>query len=244
MENEKEKEVVPVVQPEPEKVEVTKYHIREVIPKLKQENARLIRKRYLETNMREYLLQIEPIELQQKYLELHDAYPAFRKLCAGAKHHHWWVGGLDQHCCEMLGMGLDIMELYPGDFTFSKTDLIITIFLHDFAKVWLYREITDEDRQRNSKKFLPAQVFTYRENVYDILTPEAKTAVELMKRGIPTTEEQWSAVCFAEGGFSSEHFGFGRAVTTSESVYKRNPLATFTAMLDSYSSQILGRSLI
>jgi hypothetical protein len=228
-----------------ERIEVKKYNIREIIPLLKQQNSRLIRKRYLEPDFRSYLLQIEPIELQQKYLELYDAFPAFKVVCAGAKHHHWWEGGLEQHCCEMLGMGQDIMELYPGDFTkFSKTDLIISIFLHDFAKVWLYRKITEEDRKDSKKRFLQAQVFTFNDGVYDILSPEDKTAVELMKRGIPVTEIQWSAVRFAEGGFATEHFGINGTTSTSRTIYKRNPLATFISMLDTYGANIIGGSLI
>ena len=245
MEENKEPLKEQAIQQEIEDKDIKKYSVGDIVDLLKSQNARLSRKRYSNTTMREYLSQIEPVELQQKFLDIYDAFPAFKSVCAGAKHHHWWEGGLEQHCCEMIGVGLDIMELYPGDFTtFSKTDLIIAIFLHDFAKVWLYRKITAEDRSKTPKKFVSGQVFTFNEGVYNILSPEGKTAVELMRRGIPLTDMQWSAVCFAEGGFSADHFAFGKPSSTSESIYKRNALATFVAMLDSHSSQILGRSLV
>lgn len=227
-----------------EKVEVKKYHIRELLPMLKQQDSRLIRKRYLDPDMTGYLLQIEPTELQQKYIELYNSFPVFKTTCAGAKHHHWWEGGLEQHCCEMLGMGFDIMELYPGDIKFTKTDVIVSVFLHDFAKIWLYRKITDADRQKNDARYTPGQVFTYNSNVYDKLSAEDKTAVELMKRGIPVTEEQWSAVVFAEGGFSKGHYDMNGQTQTSQTIYKRNPLAAFVSILDLYSAQIIGGSLI
>jgi hypothetical protein len=115
--------------------EIRHFSLMEVRPFLKSINARLTRKRYAETTLREYLSQIQPTELTEKYLEFYDAHPFHKEVCAGAKHHHWWKGGLEDHLREMIGIGFDIMELYPGDFNFSKSDLIIAVFLHDFGKI-------------------------------------------------------------------------------------------------------------
>ena len=225
--------------------DIKKYSISEITSELKKQDARLIRKRYAETSISDYLSQIEPKELADKFIAFHNDHLFFDEVCAGAKHHHWWKCGLRDHCSEMIGMGMDIMDLYPGDFEnrFTKTDLIIAVYLHDFAKIWIYRYITEQDRQFN-KRLHEKQVFTFNEGVQDILDSENLIAVELMKYGMPITKEQWSAIVFAEGGFASAHYNMHGTSKTSETVNKRNPLASFVSMLDLYSSQILGRSLI
>src|SRR5271165_791912 len=73
---------------------VRHFSLMEVRPFLKSINARLTRKRYAETTMRDYLSAIEPAGLAEKYLEFYDKLPFHKEVCAGAKHHHWWKGGL------------------------------------------------------------------------------------------------------------------------------------------------------
>lgn len=224
--------------------DVAHYDLMTVRPFLKSQGARLTRKRYSETSMADYLKQIQPAELAEKYLGFLNTHAYFDDVCAGAKHHHWWVGGLEQHCSEMCGIGLDIMDLYSGDFTFSKSSLIISIFLHDFAKIWTYKPITPEDKEKNPKKYKEKQVFTYTEGQFDILNDEARTLLELSRAGITPTNEEWSAVLFAEGGFSQAMYDFGGRSTPGNTVYSRNHLATFVSILDHWSAGILGKSLV
>ncbi len=122
-------EAAPIVHPPVERQNVRHFSLMEIRPFLKSIDARLTRRRYSETTMREYLAQIQPTGLAEQYLEFYDAFPFHKEVCAGAKHHHWWKGGLEDHLREMIGIGIDIMDLYPGDFTFSKSDLIIAVFL-------------------------------------------------------------------------------------------------------------------
>lgn len=226
------------------KIDCSHYDLMTVRPFLKSHNARLTRKRYAETTIKEYLAQIQPGELAEQYLTLYDAYPFYNEVCAGAKHHHWWKGGLAQHVCEMIGIGMDFMDLYPGDFTFTKSDLIIACFLHDFNKIWIYREITTEDRDKN-KKLHEKQVFTYATNGRaEIMDGYSMILLELAKIGIVPSDIQWSAVLFHEAAFSSAGWSYGGPSKTMDTVNTRNLLAPFINMLDNYSAHFLGRSLV
>lgn len=226
------------------RVEVEKYSILETSLHMKANGSRMVRQRYQPNTMVQYLMEIQPAELGQKYLDFYYKFPFYNEVCAGAKHHHYWSGGLLQHVLEMIGMGLDIMQLYPGDFnSFTKDDLVIVCFLHDFAKVWQYRRITDEDRIKNPK-LLPAQVFTYTDGQFNYFNHETKTLLELARFGIVPTDLQWSSVVFAEGGFAQAHYDFGGISEQSAKIMKVNPLSVFVSMLDAYSSQMISGSLI
>ncbi len=236
-------EAAPVVHPPVEKQNVRHFSLMEIRPFLKSINARLTRQRYSETTLEEYLEQIEPRVLAQQYLHFYYAHPFHKEVCAGAKHHHWWKGGLEDHLREMIGIGIDIMDLYPGDFTFSKSDLIIAVFLHDFGKVWTYRYITDDDRSKNPKKFKEQQVFTYTDGQFNTLDAESRILLTLSRHGITPTDEQWSAVIFAEGGFSAAMYDFGGRSATGNTIFAKNHLATFVSVLDQWSAQILGKGI-
>lgn len=224
--------------------DVKHYDLMEVRPLLKTMNARLTRKRYADTSIRDYLAQIEPRELAEKYLEFYDAHPNYKVVCAGAKHHHWWKGGLEDHVREMIGMGLDLMDLYPGDMVFTKTDLIIACFLHDFNKIWIYRELTDEDRQKNPK-YHAKQVFGYQTNGRaDLMDGYSMILLELARHNVPVpTDIQWSAILFHEAAFSLGAWGFTGPTKTIDRVNTVNPLAVMVNMVDMYSSHFLGRSI-
>lgn len=226
------------------KEDVQHYDLMTVRPFLKTMNARLTRKRYADTSIREYLQQIQPIELAEQYLEFYDSHPEYKVVCAGAKHHHTWKGGLEQHVREMIGMGLDMMDLYPGDMTFTKSDFIISCFLHDFNKIWIYREITADDKARPNK-FHEKQVFTYHKNGRaDIMDDYSMILLELAKAGIVPSDIQWSAVLFHESAFSSAGWQYGGPSKAMDTVNTRNLLAVLVNMVDMYSSHFLGRSLV
>lgn len=230
-----------------EAVEVPHYNLSEVREYLKLSGKRLTRNRYADTPIRTYLASIEPAEVAKQYLAFYDAHPFYQEVCAGAKHHHWWKGGLEDHVREMIGLGLDLMDLYPGDMTFSKSDVIVVCFLHDFDKIWGYRYITADERekdQKGSKRMKEKQVFTYVEGVNNILDGYALKILELGKFGIVPTKEQWSAVLFHEGGYADANFNYNGRTKTGDTVMHCNHLAPFVHMLDMYSAMILGRSLV
>jgi hypothetical protein len=212
---------------------------------LRNKHERIVRRRYAETTMREYLEQLTDLELRQKYLAFYDAHPYFSQVCAGAKHHHHWIGGLAEHCCQMVGIMLDIRDLYRGDFEgrLTKDDCIVSVLLHDFAKIWTYEFITDEDRDRDPKKYKEEQTFKITTGAFNIIDEESKTLLELGRFGIVPTDQQWSAVLFHEAAFSKAAWGVNGMTRTMDTVNSRNPLAVLINMADMYSSQILGGSI-
>jgi hypothetical protein len=223
-----------------------KVHLKQAKALLEEQDTRLVKYRnsMLEVPFEDILYMIQDAKLAQKYVEFYRAHSAFAEVPAGARHHHWWKGGLEEHCKEMIGLGFDLMELYPGDLTtFTKDDVIITVFLHDFAKIWAYIPVTDAERERAPERYLPGQQFRYIKDHFRKLTDEHKTILELCNNGIPVTEKQWSAVIFCEGGYADANFSFAGTSFTSQHVLSQNPLAVFMHMLDLYSSQILGKSL-
>lgn len=243
-------EVAPIVHSAPKEKEmaikdVQHFDLMTIRPFLKTIDARLTRRRYSETSIQEYLAMIQPIELAEKYLEFYDNHPSYKTVCAGAKHHHWWIGGLEQHVREMIGIGMDLMDLYPGDMTFTKTDLIIACFLHDFNKIWIYRELTADDREKHPKKYHEKQVFGYQNSGREeIMDGYSMILLELAKAGIVPSDIQWSAVLFHESAFSPAGWGYGGPSKQMDTVNTRNMLAVMVNLVDMYSSHLCGRSLV
>jgi hypothetical protein len=221
-----------------------KASVREASDILKQQNIRLMKWRFAlsEAPFSDVLQMIEPASLAEKYIKFYEAHPKFSTNPAGMKHHHWWKGGLEMHVKEMIGLGFDLYEMYSGDLSkITKSDIIIVCFLHDFAKTWSYVPLSEEDKKDPRTK--PGQEFKGNRDAFKKVDDETKTLLALMDHNIRPTEDQWSAVLFAEGGYSDHNFSYQGRTDTGSSVFAHNPLATFVHMLDLYSSQILGKSL-
>lgn len=223
----------------------SKVSITQALDVLEANGYRLTRARFADKSIGDYLSEIQPPELAVKYMKFHADHSYFDTVCAGAKHHHWWRGGMAEHVREMIGVGLDLYQLYKGDLAgrMTPSDIIIACYLHDFAKVWTYEEITDEDRERAPKKYLEQQLFKPYNGAFDIVDEESKTLLELSRAGITPSEIQWSAVLFAEGGYADRNFTINGLSRTADTVMSRNPLAVLTHIADMYSSQILGGSI-
>jgi len=212
---------------------------------LHDERFRISRARFGKETTREILAQISDVELATKYVEFHDQHTYFDQVCAGARHHHWWLGGMSDHFREMVGIGFDLFDLYYGDLQgrITKDDIIIACYLHDFAKIWTYEMIDDEDREKNPKKYLEQQLFKPVHGAFDVVDEESKTLLELGRCGIVPSETQWSAVLFAEGGYADRNFTIAGLSRTGERVMAQNALAVIIHMVDMYSAMILGRSI-
>jgi hypothetical protein len=220
--------------------------VKRTIPEvLNQPGIRVIRERYSKKSVLDYLEGLSDPILREQYVKFHRTYPFFNRVCAGAKHHHWWVGGLADHVVEMIGYCFDLIDLYPGDFEhkLTKDDVVIACYLHDFAKIWTYELITDEDREKKWPKYLEEQVFKPMSGAFNTVDEESRTLLELARVGIVPSNQQWSAVLFAEGGWADANWGPARTTKTSETVMSHNPLAVIVSMADLYSSQILGGSI-
>lgn len=206
---------------------------------------KITRQRFAKTTMREYLASLSNPVLTNDYLNFHEHHKYFDQVCAGAKHHHWWIGGLNQHCVEMTGVALDLLDLYKGDLAgqITRDDIIIAVYLHDFAKIWTYELITDKDRDKNPRRYLEQQLFKPVSGAFNIVDEESKTLLELARFNIVPSEAQWSAVLFAEGGYSDRNFTINGLSRTSDTVMSHNPLAVMLHLADMYSSQILGGSI-
>jgi hypothetical protein len=190
-----------------------------------------------------YLLSaIEPKELGRRYVLFLVDHPDFLTVCAGAKHHHWWYGGLAEHVLEMIQFMLKQLRDFPVAYEgITTSDCIIAAFLHDFDKTWAYVGLTYE--QHESGKFKQKQLFTYADNSKGILDGLSKTLLELARAGIVPTDQQWSAVLFAHGGYSDANFGYTGRTKVGDTVNGFNKLAVLLNMADMYSSQILGKSI-
>jgi|SRR5665213_1721636 len=213
---------------------------------LRNKHERIVRRRYAKTSVREYIQQLSDDELRVNYTDFYDSHPYFNQVCAGAKHHHHWVGGLAEHVCQMIGIMLDIRDLYRGDFEgrLTKDDIIITCFLHDFAKIWTYEFITEDDRDRDPKRYKEEQTFKMSSaGAFNIIDGESKTLLELGRYGIVPTDQQWSAVLFHEQAFGAAAWDAHGMSRTMDTVNSRNPLAVLINMADMYSSQIIGGSI-
>lgn len=211
---------------------------------LRDPGIRIRRARFDCITIKDYLSLLQEPQRSQ-YLAFHEAHPYYNQVCAGAKHHHWWIGGLADHVCEMIGVGLDLFSLYKGDLEgkVSRDDIIIACYLHDFAKIWTYELIEDRDREKNPYKYHPMQLFKVVDGAFNILDEESKTLLHLTRAGIIPTDRQWSAVLFCEGGWADASFGAAGRSRTTNTVTHDNPLVVLTNMVDLYSSQILGRSI-
>lgn len=212
---------------------------------LKNLGFRLERVRFSNDTVLDHLNRIDPPELAAKYVDFHEKHSYYDTVCAGAKHHHWWRSGMADHVREMIGVSLDLYRMYRGDLQgrITESDIIIACYLHDFAKIWTYEEITDEDRERAPKKYLEQQLFKPINGAFNIVDEESKTLLELSRFGITPSEAQWSAVLFAEGGYADANFTINGLSRTADTVMSHNPLAVLTHIADMYSSQILGGSI-
>lgn len=232
-----------MIELDPDLTRVTSLIIPDAKALLKSYGHTLHLRRHLKIVFGTYLIMVSN-PLRDKLQELLDCNSYFYEVCADAKHHHWWHGGLNDHCCEMVGLGLDLMDLYPEDYDFTQEDLIVAVLLHDFSKIWAYREIRHDERLQYPTKYLDRQVFTGVNGWDHILDAENRTAGALMRFGVPISDRVWSAVLFAEGGYSKCNFGYaGQPTRTGSHVNNENHLAPFVHMLDLYSASILGKGL-
>lgn len=182
--------------------------------------------------MKVWLSLIEDPRERELYERFYDDHPTFQEAPAGAKKHHWWRGGLEQHSVEMCEVAQALLNKFKWKVKMS--DVVQVIFLHDFPKVWSFRPVDpmlDEDVVDN-------QEFVYEKEVHTILTPEHELAAYLTRWGLPVSDQVWSAVIFAEGGYAQANFGYGGTNRTSDTVNLKNPLAAFIHALDMLSSQV------
>jgi hypothetical protein len=185
---------------------------------------------------------IAPLRDGGKYADLLAETPYFFEVAAGAKHHHWWVGGLNEHVLEMVAWMIDQVDRYPDAYSdVNLTDVIVTAFLHDFDKIWSYERLSLEDA--TNPKYAPGQIFKSTSCHTSMLDGLNLTLLHIARRGIVPTNKQWSAVLFAHGGYADANFTFGGASRTGSTVMHANNLAVLLNMADMYSSQLLGKSI-
>lgn len=177
-----------------------------------------------------------------KYTELLAETPYFLDVAAGAKHHHWWVGGLTDHVLEMVAWMIDQVDRYPEAYRdITLDDVIVTAFLHDFDKVWSYERLSPEDA--TNPKYAAGQTFKSISSHTSILDGLNLTLLHIARRGIVPTDKQWPAIVFAHGGYADANFAFGGPSRTGSTVMHKNNLAVLLNMADMYSAQLLGKSI-
>lgn len=163
---------------------------------------------------------------EKEWLDFYNEYKeAFEKAPAGQRHHHNFAGGLAVHTAEVIRAMFEIrdhlsrntiassgQELSVANSEFADRDIVISAFLHDFAKIKQYVEDENGD-------------WFYTEMS---MPQETWTLMVLAQHGLKVTEEQTLALLFAEGGFS---------IFTTHG--RPNHLAWLLHMADIWSSQII-----
>jgi hypothetical protein len=221
---------------------IVRIDIRAAMAYMEEQGARMVRYRYSKTNTCDWLSEISPQTEAEKWLAFHLAHPEFQHAPASVRLHHKWSGGLSDHVRQMIGICLDIKQLYAGDWgAVSISDIIIGCYIHDFAKIWKYEKLTAEElaQLKDNEK---GQEFRYKDGAFRYVTEEVKLIQELAKHGIQLTELQAGSLLFAEGGYSDAHFGFAGRTETSTTGHTTNPLAVLISIADLYSACILGGS--
>lgn len=139
------------------------------------------------------------------------------KACAGEKHHHNFSGGLIRHIVEMIEFALPIQEslkTQSGEDLIDKKELIVSIFLHDLAKIDFYAQ--DENS------------ITYSYVKHSLVVQEMVVQNYCSKYGIELTENELNALWMAEGGWA--HLA---------ETLENSPLATLVHMADLYSAILI-----
>lgn len=191
---------------------------------------------------------IVDVDLARRYTELLTKHYKFYSVCAGARHHHWWLGGLHDHIMEMLGFMADQLKSFPDAYPgVTIEDAIIVAVLHDFDKIWAYEPITAEEKIKRDEpgatQFKALQEFKSTSGHFRILDGFSKTLLEIARFGIIPTDNQWSAVLFSHGGYSDANVSYGGLSRTGGTVMHYNPLAVLLHSADMFSAQLLGKSI-
>lgn len=200
----------------------------------------------LESSIHDIIWGIDDSKVALDLAVVHDSLPFFDEVCAGAKHHHWWKGGLVQHVKEIIGWMIDEVDRGgPGVYgDITMTDMVVVALLHDLDKVWSYVWISDEERAKDPGKYHEKQVFkSTSDDLAKILDGTTRVFMYCANKGLIPTARQWSAVLFAHGGYSPANFSYGGVTKVGDTVMHENKLAVLMHMADMYSSQILGKCI-
>lgn len=160
-----------------------------------------------------YLDKTKLASFAQKYKEEFDRAPAAQN------HHHNFTGGLLLHTTEVLEIMVRLARFLPYNNLnypkpdFSKEEVIVAAYLHDFAKIATYVE-DSPNAWRWQDIDLPSEVWTLN---------------QLAKEGISLTENELNALLYAEGGWSA----------FKEFVKDMKPLAVLLHMADMWSAKVL-----
>lgn len=161
----------------------------------------------------QHLNQTKLKDFAQKYKKDFDRAPA------AVNYHHNFTGGLLLHTTEVLEIMLRLTLSLPYNNLsypkpdFTREEMIVVAYLHDFAKIVTYREHAEDTWGRENID-LPDEVWTLN---------------ELAKAGIGLTENELNALLYAEGGWSN----------FKDFVKNIKPLAVLLHMADMWSAKVL-----
>jgi len=141
----------------------------------------------------------------------------FERVQGSTNNHQAWEGGYLDHVQEVLNIG---RVLYDGlgslrPLTFSLSDALLVLFLHDIEKPWKYRIAADGNL----------------EHIPELRTKDAQHAFRMRKLteyGIMLTDEQLNGLMYVEGELDD--------YTNTRRVM--GPLAAFCHLADVTSARI------
>ena len=140
------------------------------------------------------------------------------RIAVGSSHNHQnWIGGYVDHLCEIMHLAVVFFRTLNGlrPLTFSLSDALLALYLHDLEKPWRYQT----DAEGNCK-------------INPALADKKKTALAFVEQkakeyNFTLTEEHWNAVKYAEG--EKDDYSPGKRTST--------PLAAFVHLCDSWSAR-------
>jgi len=143
----------------------------------------------------------------------------FDRAPAAQNYHHNFTGGLLLHTTEVLETMIRLAKFLPYNNIsyqkpdFTKEEMIVAAYLHDFAKIATYKE-DPKNSWRWEDIDLPAEVWTLN---------------ELARSGIGLSDNELNALLYAEGGWSN----------FKDFVKNIKPLAVLLHMADMWSAKVL-----
>ncbi|MBD3261702.1 MAG: hypothetical protein GF334_08510 [Candidatus Altiarchaeales archaeon] len=130
-------------------------------------------------------------------------------LPAAVYYHHNWVGGWADHTAQVIQISSELFDSYivgvHHDLKVSLDDVIVAAFVHDFDKLWCYKDAPPKKTEKGKVTTIEPQPGKFVRND-DIVKYEetSKAIAEAFRAGIKLTDQQIEAINHHHGGFSTD----------------------------------------
>jgi hypothetical protein len=146
------------------------------------------------------LKQIKSNELQEKLIKIYtENESAIRYFPASISHHHCWEGGYYDHISQVIVISVTLFDMMSKikKFDFTKDDVILVAFAHDFDKLHRY------EKTKDSWKIKKGINWDYRSD-FPNCDESAKVVQLFAKCGVLFEDKHIEAISLHHGGFSTK----------------------------------------